>query len=158
MEEVIINRQALLEKFAGKGGWTYISVPEITPNYRNQSGQVKINGSIDNYTLKNATLMPFGNGTLFLPINAAIRKTIKKSAGDTVNLKIFVRKAVNITKEAFVEVLADEPEALAYYNELASQEQQHYIDWINETKDENVKIERMAFVVNKIYDLYRHKK
>lgn len=158
MEDFIIDRKALLEKFSGKGRWTYISVPEIGPNYRNHFGQVKINGSLDNYAFENATLMPLGNGLLFLPVNTTIRKTIKKSVGDTVNLKIFVKRAISIAKETFIEVLADEPDALTYYKELSIQEQQQYVDWINDTKDANVKIERMAFAVNKIYDLQRHKR
>ena len=52
-------------------------------------GWVKVRGFIDEFELKQYKLMPMGAGKLFLPVNAAIRKKIKKQAGDTVKIVLY---------------------------------------------------------------------
>ncbi len=32
MEQALVNKNYLLEKFPGKGGWTYALIPEILPD------------------------------------------------------------------------------------------------------------------------------
>lgn len=44
-------------------------------------GMMKVEFQIDGHELGLMTLMPFGKGMLFLPINAKIRKLIKKEMG-----------------------------------------------------------------------------
>jgi Domain of unknown function (DUF1905) len=78
MEQPLVHKKYLLEKFVGKGGWTYTQIPEITPHKSNPFGWVKVRGSIDGYAIQNYHLMSMGNGKLFLPIKAAIRKQIQK--------------------------------------------------------------------------------
>lgn len=75
-QKPIVKAQYLLKKFPGKGGWTYIEIPEVKQNRSNPFGWVKVKGLIDNYELKQYKLMPTGNGKLFLPVKATIRKKI----------------------------------------------------------------------------------
>ena len=157
MENIQINREALIEKFPGKGGWTYIIISEISPDYRNHFGQVKISGYIDNYLLENIVLMPLGNGQLFLSLNATLRKQLNKAAGDTVQLKLTLAKPTLIQEKDFIEILADEPSALRYYQQLPEQEKQRHISWINETKNQELQIERIAQLINDLYDKSRFK-
>lgn len=78
-EKPLVNSEYLLQKFPGKGGWTYAAIPEILQNKNNPFGWVKIKGSIDGFKLKQYKLMPMGNGKLFLPVKSEIRKkSIKK--------------------------------------------------------------------------------
>lgn len=77
-EKSLVNKLYLLEKFPGKGDWTYAQILEILPNKRNHFGWVRLNEFIDDYEIKHYHLMPMGNGRLFLPIKAEIRKKIKK--------------------------------------------------------------------------------
>jgi len=51
-KKYIVNKKCVLEKFSGKGGWTYIPLPKHK-------------------------LLSMGNNKLFLPIKVEIRKTIK---------------------------------------------------------------------------------
>jgi hypothetical protein len=67
----------VLEKIPGKGGWTYVVINEIAPDKRAKFGWVKVRGSIDDYELNQYKLMPMGNGKLFLPVRAEIRKKQK---------------------------------------------------------------------------------
>lgn len=156
MESIQINREALIERFPGKGGWSYILIPEISPDYRNHFGQVKVSGSIDSYVLDKVILMPMGDGKLFLPLNAGIRKQLQKQVGDTVQLKIYLNKSARITETDFIEILADEPAAFRFYAALADTEKQSYLDWINETKNEEAQIARIADSVNALYERSRY--
>ena len=82
----LVNKKYLLEKYPGKGGWTYARIPEILQDKNTPFGWVKVMGSIDGYEIKNYHLMPMGNGQLFLPVKAAIRKKIGKETGDWVQV------------------------------------------------------------------------
>ncbi len=89
MANPLVNRKYLLEKFSGKGGWTYAAIPEILPDQKAHFGWIKVKGSIDGYHFKSYKLMPMGNGKLFLPVKAEIRKKIGKNAGDYVDVILF---------------------------------------------------------------------
>ena len=56
--------------------------------------------------------MPMGSGRgLFLPVNAAVRKQIGKSAGDIVHITLYADDDEFDSSE-FMECLADAPEAM----------------------------------------------
>ena len=76
-----VDKLSLLEKFPGKGGWTFTRIPEIPQDKKAHFGWVKVRGTIDGYEIRKYHLMPMGNGTLFLPVKAEIRKHSKKKEG-----------------------------------------------------------------------------
>ena len=78
MEQPLVNKKYKLQKYPGKGGWVYAIIEEITPDKRVKFGWVQVKGSIDAFELKRYKLMPMGNGKLFLPVRAEIRKAINK--------------------------------------------------------------------------------
>ncbi len=80
----LVNKKYKLERFQGKGGWTYVPIPEIPLDKRSPFGWVKVKGFIDDYEFSNYRLMPMGNGKLFLAVKAGIRKKINKKEGDWV--------------------------------------------------------------------------
>ena len=45
----LVNGKYLLEKFPGKGGWTFAAIPEVLQNKNNPFCWVKVKGSIDDY-------------------------------------------------------------------------------------------------------------
>ncbi|HYG01732.1 MAG TPA: DUF1905 domain-containing protein [Chryseosolibacter sp.] len=61
----LVNKQYRLEKFPGKGGWTFARIPEIMQDKTKPFGWVKVRGSIDGVEFKKYHLMPMGNGNLF---------------------------------------------------------------------------------------------
>lgn len=65
LEKPLVDREYTLEKFPGKGGWTYAVIPEILQNKHSPFGWVKVKGRIDHFEIKNYKLMPMGNGSLF---------------------------------------------------------------------------------------------
>lgn len=150
MEKPLIDKKYLLEKFPGKGGWTYAIIPEVLQDKHAYFGWVKVKGFIDDFELKSYRLMPMGNGMLFLPVRAEIRKKIGKKEGDWVHVKLFAdNDALEIPKELML-CLEDEPQALKNFLTYTESEQKAYIDWILGAKKEETKIERMAETVNKV--------
>lgn len=43
----LVNKKYLLEKYPGKGGWTYAVIPEVLQNKKAPFGWVKVKGTID---------------------------------------------------------------------------------------------------------------
>ncbi|MCD7972235.1 MAG: YdeI/OmpD-associated family protein [Candidatus Azobacteroides sp.] len=144
MENPLVDKICLLEKFPGKSGWTYASLPEVLPDKNAPFGWVKVKGTIDGFEIKKYHLMPFGNGELFLPVKAEIRKKIQKQAGDCVHVVLYSdNEPLEIPKE-FLMCLEDEPEALKFFHSLKENEQHHYIKWIYAAKTDQTKVDRIA--------------
>lgn len=75
-----------LQKVESKGGWTYIVWPEAK-QVLGTGGAVKVAGTIDGESFK-SSIMPMGNSTQMLPVNAEIRKKIGKEAGATITVHL----------------------------------------------------------------------
>lgn len=150
-EKPLVNKEYLLQKFPGKGGWTYAEIPEILQNKNNPFGWVKVKGSIDSYALKQYKLMPMGNGKLFLPVKAEIRKKIKKQSGDYVHVVLYSDIS---TLEIPSEILAcfkNEPkQILQNFTSFTEGEQKTYLDWIYQAKTEETKAKRIAQMLEKV--------
>lgn len=142
--KVIIQKKYKLEKILGKGGWTYVAIPEIDQDRNNPFGWVKVKGKIDDFVISNYKLMPMGNGKLFLPVKAAIRKSIGKEAGDFVLITLYPDHDLITIPDEFLECLKDEPAAYEYLQEMKEGEKKQYIDWIYEAKKESTRTTRMA--------------
>lgn len=150
LEKPIADNNYLLQKYPGKGGWTYASIPEIPQDRKAHFGWVKVKGSIDDYSFKNYRLMPMGNGSLFLPVKASVRKQIKKQAGDWVRVILFKDDDPLEIPEDVLICFKDEPLALKIFSSYTESEQKAFIDWINATKKESTRIERIAKTINTV--------
>lgn len=150
MENPLVHKRYLLEKYPGKGGWTYAAIPEILQDKSAPFGWVKVKGSIDSYEIKNYKLMPMGNGLLFLPVKAAIRKVIKKSAGDWVEIILYSDTTPTETPEEILLCLKQEPEALALYLKSTDGQRKAYLDWIYAAKKDETKVNRIAQMIDRL--------
>lgn len=146
----LTDKDYLLEKFPGKGGWTYALIPEIPMEKRFPFGWMKVQGNIDNFQLDNYKLMPFGNGLLFLPVNAKIRKAIKKEAGDYVHIRLFEDERPQGIPDEIMDCLKDAPKALERFLVLADWEQKLYIESILDAKKRDTQVERIVKMIEKL--------
>ena len=146
----ITDKNYLLEKFPGKGGWTYAIFPEIPMQKRFPFGMMKVKGHIDNYQLDNFKLMPFGNGLLFLPVNAKIRKAIKKEAGDQVHIQLFEDERPQGIPDEIMDCLKDAPKALTRFLKLPDWEQKLYIESVLDAKKQDTQVERIVRMIDKL--------
>lgn len=142
----------LLKKFAGKGGWTYALIPEIEPNTHTHFGWVRVKGFIDNIPLGNTRLMPSGNGTLFLAVNAALRKKTGKAAGDTVHIVLYRDDLQPGVPAELTECLNDAPDAHRRFHALPESRQWDIIQYIYDAKTEEIKANRIAGLITKLLE------
>ncbi len=150
-EKPLVDKEYLLEKFPGKGGWTYAVIPEIQPNKTAPFGWVKVKGSIDGFLIKSYRLMPMGNSRLFLPVKAEIRKKIGKKEGDFIKVVLFPDETPLEIPQELLECFANElPQVFQTFLSFSEGEQKAYLSWIYEAKKEETKAERIASMMNRL--------
>jgi hypothetical protein len=147
----LANGRYLLEKFPGKGGWTYAQIPDVIYDKKNPFGWVKVKGSIDDYVLQHYKLMPMGNGSLFLPVRSDIRKKIKKEAGGYVKIVLYYDDTPLEIPDEIKKCFQFEPE-VCYENYLKFNEgeQKAYLNWIYEAKTDETKAKRILEMMNRL--------
>lgn len=79
--------------FPQKGGWYYLLLPKIytaiTKEFANR-GLVPITATVGESTWK-TSLLPMGDGTLFIALNAKVRKNENIIKGDTITITFSLR-------------------------------------------------------------------
>jgi hypothetical protein len=146
----LIDGHYLLERFEGKGGWTYVAVPLVDTGSKMPFGMVRLSGSVDGYDLYKIHVMPMGDGRLMLPVKAGIRKAIKKNAGDKVHVLLFADETPLEIPGELLLYLSDDPQAEKAFLSLTEGQQKMYIDWIYAARREETKINRIAQMMNRV--------
>jgi hypothetical protein len=137
------------EKQGEKTGWTYIIIPsplanEIKPNTRTS---FRVRGKLDEFPIRQAALLPMGEGDFILPVNSSMRKGIRKGEGATLNVSLELdTDEYKITEDLLV-CLEDEPKALEKFNSLAPGHQRYFSNWIEEAKTIETKTKRLSQAV-----------
>ena len=132
-----------LEKYPGKGGWTYARIPEILQAKDTPFGWVRVRGSIDGYEIKNYHLMPMGDGKLLLPVRAEIRKNIRKKEGDVVHVVLYADDAPVEIPEELELCLLEVPHAMECFLGWSQGEQKRKMDWIYGAKKADTRANRI---------------
>ncbi|RYD69742.1 MAG: DUF1905 domain-containing protein [Sphingobacteriales bacterium] len=145
----LVRGEYKLQRFQAKGGWTFIAIPEILQQNKWKTGGIKIKGSIDNCVIGQLRLMRTDN-MVFLPINAGIRKQIKKQEGDTVGVLLQEDESDLIIPDEITVCLLDEPAAHKYFKQLTEGYKREYIQWINAAMQPATKAGRIAKMIEKL--------
>lgn len=149
----MVTLKATIEKFNKQGektGWTYVIIPEAVALQLKPGNKksFRIKGTIDNYAIKGVAVMPMGDGSFILALNAAMRKDIKKLKGATVQLKITADTDEVPVPEELLLCLEDEPKAKAFFNNgLLKSHRNYYIRWSEGVKGEAAKAKRIAAII-----------
>ena len=147
----IVSKIFELQRFPGKGGWTYVVIPGIAQDKKAPFGWVKVKGSIDGYQLKQYKLMPMGEGRLFLPVKATIRKQIRKEAGDSVKVTLYLdRSQLKIPDEIMTCLELEPPHILDTFLSFTESEQKAYVDWILSAKRADTKTSRIVEMMDRL--------
>jgi len=150
MEKPLVNKKFLLEKYPGKGGWTYARISGIPKDKKKRFGWARVKGTIDGFAIQKYNLMPMKDGNLFMPVRAEIRKKIKKQEGDYIHVILFQDSEAHEVPLDLLVCLQEEPAALKFFNSLSESERRLYILWISSAKKEETKIYRIAKSINKL--------
>lgn len=143
IEKPLVDKDYLLFKMGGKGGWTFVEIPEI-PMAKTPFGMLKVKGKIDDYEFSGTHLMPLGNGHLGLAIKSEIRKKLKKEAPDTVHITLFEDKSLLIIPEELLLCMGYEDGVLEKFENYTDGQKKAFVDWINSAKTEQTKASRIA--------------
>jgi len=149
----MIQFTAAIKKFGRQGektGWTYIEIPaaaaqELNPG--NKKG-FRVKGKLDEYSISMVALLPMGGGDFIMPLNAQMRKGIKKQKGATLNVELEADTNQIKPPPELIECLNDEPKALEYFNSLTKGHQNYFTNWINSAKTDPTKAKRIAATLN----------
>lgn len=144
--------QTILQKFGEKGektGWTYIEIPayiarEIKPDCK---VSFRVKGKIDNFPVKLLALLPMGDGDFIIPMNAQIRKGIRKEEGAMVTLNLEEDTDELPQSEELMMCLEDEPKALETFLKLPKSHQLYYSKWVESAKTIETKTKRITMTV-----------
>lgn len=147
-EQPLVNQKYQLSKFKGKGGWTYAPIPEIAQDKHAHFGWVRVKGTIDDFEIKNYHLMPMGNGSLFLPVKAEIRKKIGKKEGDWIHVILFADTSPVEIPEELLLCLKEDKEAYDTFLSYSQGNQKEFIDWIYSAKTIETRVDRIAKSLN----------
>ena len=150
-DKPIVSGEYLLQKFPGKGGWTYAIIPGIKQDKKAPFGWVKVGGSIDGYSFKHYKLMPMGNGKLFLPVKAEIRKKIGKQQGDYVHITLYPDQSPLEIPEEIILCFKNEPvEVYERFLNFTENQQKAYLDWIYDAKTDDTKANRIVKMIERV--------
>ncbi len=133
-----------------KTGWMYITIPveiaeQLVPDNKKS---FRVKGWFDNYAFDGVSLLPMGGGNFIIPMNATIRKAIRKGKGAMLKVKMEVDEKPVLIDEDLIQCLSDEPKALFYFQKLPKSHQRYYSKWIQSAKTETTKAKRIALTVN----------
>lgn len=146
-----------IKKFGDNGdktGWTYITVPQdiaaqLKPG--NKKG-FKVKGKLDNFSIAMVSLIPMGDGSFIIPLNAAFRKGIAKRVGAMLRVQVKEDKAIYQLNRFLMDCLEDAPEAQAFFNTLTASHKNYFSKWIDSAKTDATRDKRIA---QAIYGLER---
>jgi hypothetical protein len=149
-EKPLVDRDYLLERMPGKGGWTFTFIPEIAPDPHAPFGWVKVRGSVDGVEISDYHLMPGEHGSkqLFLSVKAELRRKIKKGDGDWVRVVLYRDDASPEVPEELTLCLRDDHAAERFFGSLSEGERNKYVRWINSAKTERTKVDRIARTID----------
>ncbi|HEV3222244.1 MAG TPA: YdeI/OmpD-associated family protein [Puia sp.] len=143
---------ALIQQFAEQGektGWTYITVPhdiaeQLKPGFKKS---FRVKGKLDSHSIAQLALLPMGNGSFILPLNASLRKAVHKKKGAMLKLSLEEDKKPLKVNAELIECLADSPKAEKKFKTLPRSHQMYYSKWIESAKTIETRAKRIGLTV-----------
>jgi hypothetical protein len=137
------------DKHGEKTGWTYIeiSVSQAQKLKPDTKISFRVKGKLDDFEVQKTALIPMGNGKFILPINATIRKGIKKKHGDKLRVSLEADDREIALSRDLITCLKDDPQAYTYFKTLTKGHQQYFSKWIESSKTTQTKTKRILMAV-----------
>ena len=132
-----------------KTGWTYITIPakiaqQLKPGNKKS---FRVKGQLDDFKIEKVALIPMGEGDFIMAINAAMRKGIRKQKGAVLKVQITADNSPILPSSELLACMADEPEALKYFNALPQSHRNYFTKWIDSAKTDITKAKRITLVI-----------
>jgi hypothetical protein len=148
----MIQFNAIIEKFGKQGektGWTYFLIPAEIAEKLNKGVKksYRVKGFLDQTAIEGVAIIPMGEGDFILPLNATLRKQIKKKKNDELLVKLSVDKAVYELNADMMDCLQEEKEAFDYFMTFPRSHQNYYSKWVESAKTDTTKAKRIAKII-----------
>jgi hypothetical protein len=138
------------QQMGEKTGWSYIRIPakiaeQLKPGNKKS---FRVKGKLDDLAISGMALLPMGEGDFILALKAAIRKSLRKQKGDSLDVQLEVDKKEIAPPKELIDCLADEPEAQQVFRSLPKSHQNWYGNWVKAAKTEGTRTRRIAQIVD----------
>ncbi len=148
----MITFKATLQKFEKMGektGWTFIVVPAAIAERIKPAVKVsyRVKGSIDHHPLKMVAMVPMGEGDYIIPVNAGMRKGIRKEEGAEVEVALEEDTDEFVLSPDLMNTLEYEPEALEKFSSMPKSHQKYFSNWIESAKTIETRTRRITMSV-----------
>lgn len=148
----MITFSTTIQRFDKKGektGWTFIEISasqaqKLKPNTK---VSFRVKGKLDEFEIQKTALIPMGDGKFILPINATIRKGIKKKQGDKLKVALEADEREIALSHDLITCLKDDPQAYTFFKSLTKGHQQYFSKWIESAKTAQTKTKRIVMAV-----------
>lgn len=133
-----------------KTGWTYIEISAHQAEQLKPGSRVgyRVKGKLDQLVIKQVAILPMGEGTFILPLNATMRKAIGKKEGDKITVALSVDEREIALSPDLLECLKDEPALMKVFKNLPGSHQKYYSRWIESAKTAPTKAKRIALALD----------
>lgn len=147
----MVTFTAVIMKFDEQGektGWTYIVIPpDQAEQLSRKKTSFRVKGKLDSYVIEGVALLPVGSGQFILPLNATMRKNIRKKKGAMLKVSLALDTNPLPPPPGFMESLADEPAAAAFFAEMKLSHRNYFIKWLGGVKTDEARAKRIAQAV-----------
>jgi hypothetical protein len=112
-----------------------VEVPRTVSEALGKRGQVRVRGTLNGVEFK-SNLMPMGDGSHCLGVHKATQVAAGIDFGDDVSVQMeedTAPRAVDIPAD-LARALKAEPQAMAFFDELAQTHRREYANWVAEAK------------------------
>lgn len=145
----MIQLKTCIQRFSKKGektSWSYIEIPHeiaeiLNPGVRKS---YRIKGKIDEFEFSGLNILPMGEGHFILPLNASIRKSIRKKEGDRIVIQLEFDPSEYKINAELLEALESDPKALSFFNSLARSHQNYFSKWVESAKTQKTRFDRIS--------------
>lgn len=145
----MIHYTTTIHKFDAQGektGWTYIEIPadlaqELFPGNKKS---FRVKGRLDKFSIHNVAVMPMGDGSFIMAINAEMRKGILKKQGAMLDVKLEKDTSEIPIHPELIAALEEEADAKKYFESLAPSHCKYFSKWIGDAKTEPTKMKRLT--------------
>ena len=119
-----------------------------------QKTSFRVKGTLDAYPIKLVALIPMGQtdadvaqGAFILPVNAQMRRGLRKEEGATVRVELDVDNDPVPLSADLMTCLDDDPAALTFFQSLPKGHQNYFCKWVEEAKTSETKTKRITQAV-----------
>jgi uncharacterized protein DUF1905/bacteriocin resistance YdeI/OmpD-like protein len=150
-------KQKFKAKMQKLGSWVIVITPIDVRKIFGKAGHVRVKGTIDGFPFDNTSLMPMKTGEHCMPIKSVIRKSIRKAAGDAIEIILEEDHAELKVPVELKEAFEASPEAEKMFNAYSPSHKRNYTNYISDSKKKETRERRAVTCVLRIEKEYFEK-